>query len=235
MDKILEFFNKFKAGEFGYSALKDAITKFDRTVAEHPDMSFIMDLLNSFASIIPYIMIASMLLIAFFGKKLLPFVKFISFFAVGFGLGVNFIHPLIVDVISLPAWLSGLLIGILAAIIYRLLYVLFFATFTFYGVFTICYSLLGTALDSFGDLKGFIFMAIAAVVMILAFVFRKYVEMLGTAALGGLVIAKLVANNIWDYTALEFLNGEAWIALLVVTVVIALPGFIVQVKTRRRY
>ena len=228
MEKIMAFFNNFLAGEFGYSALKDAVVKFDSTVAGNPDMVGFVDFIRSFASIIPFIMMASMLLIALFGKKLLPVVKFISSFAVGFGLGVYYISPIVADIVSsIPAWVSGLIVGILAALIYRLVYVLFFAAFALYGTYTLCFWALGDLLGGLGDLKGYIFLAVAAVVMIVAFILRKYVEMLGTAALGGQVLSKLLA----EFLAIEFLIEYSWILMIV----IALLGFFVQVKTRKRY
>ena len=122
---------------------------------------------------------ASMLLMAFFGKKLLPLIKFVSFFAVGFGLGVRFIHPLLADIITLEAWISGLVGGILAAIIYRFLYVVFFAGAVFFGAYAGCYAGLSETLAGFEDNKAFIFMAVAAVAVILAFILRKFVETLG--------------------------------------------------------
>ena len=124
VEKIIDFFNKFKAGDFGYGVLKNSVSKFDNAVSQNPDMSNFMGLFNSLASLLPYIMIAVMFLFIFWGKKLLPAVKFISCFAVGFGLGVYFVS----DIVSfLPAWVSGVVIGVLAAIIYRFLYIIFFA------------------------------------------------------------------------------------------------------------
>ena len=235
MDKFLNFFNDLKAGKFGYGALKDAVVDFNDTVATHADMGMVMDLIKSFATFIPYIMMAAMLLMAFFGKKLLPVTKFVSFFAIGFGLGVYFIQPLVEDIVSIPAWISGLVVGILAAIICRFLYVIFFGVAVFYAVYTVCYAGLGETLANFAFDKALIFMAIAAVAVILAFILRRFVEMLYTSALGGYVLAGLIAANLYDYTTLGFLNGIEWVGTLVVTVVIALLGFVIQVKTRKRY
>ena len=229
----MNFFNDFKAGKFGYGALNDAVVDFNGAVAS--EVTVVTDLVSSFAAYIPYIMMASMLLMAFFGKKLLPLIKFVSFFAVGFGLGVRFIHPLLADIITLEAWISGLVVGILAAIIYRFLYVVFFAGAVFFGAYAGCYAGLSETLAGFEDNKAFIFMAVAAVAVILAFILRKFVETLGTSVLGGYVLAGLIAEHLYDYNTLEFLVGKEWIGTLVVTAVIALLGFIVQVKTRKRY
>ena len=77
-------------------------------------------------------------------------------------------------------------------------------------------------------------LAIALVVVVILFLFRKFIEMLGTAALGGFIIAESI-RMLWDYTTLDFLKGIEWVGALAITVVIALIGFIVQVKTRERY
>ena len=239
MQKLIDFFNKFVAGEFGYGALKDSVKKFDTTIAEHPDMSSFMALINSFADIIPYIMIASMFLILFWGKKLLPIIKFITSFAVGFGLGVYFIAPLIDDVVSIPVWISGIVIGILAAIIYRLVYVIFFAVASFYSVYTVCYALLGNLLNGLGTTKAYAFMGVAAVGMLLMFIFRKYVEMFGTSYLGALVILKQLNAHVVSFDFLDmriaFASGLDIALIALIALVPAIIGFIVQVKTRKRY
>ena len=236
VEKIIDFFNKFKAGEFGYGALKNSVSKFDNAVSQNPDMSNFMGLFNSLASILPYIMIAVMFLFIFWGKKLLPAVKFISCFAVGFGLGVYFVS----DIVSfLPAWVSGVVIGILAAIIYRFLYIIFFAVAGFYTVFTLCNALLGNLLASLGEVKSLAFMGIAAVGMLLMFVFRKYVEMFGTAFLGSIVFLAQINANVMAFDLLDMklaLGSSLSIGVIgLVALVPAIVGFIVQVKTRRRY
>jgi len=225
-------FNTFTSGGYDYNWLGEKISNFDKAVSEHPDMSSIMDILSGLTSIIPIIMMAAMLVIALFGKKLLPIIKVVSCFAVGFGLGVAVINEKLVDIITLPAWISGLIFGVLAVLLYRLIYVLFFAAFSFYGTFLLAHFALGNILASLGDVKGFIFLGIGAIVMIFAFIKRKYVEMLGTAALGGWVLAKLlVAEDGGFLNGISFLVEYYWI----IAIVVALIGFTVQVKTRRRY
>ena len=68
----------------------------------------------------------------------------------------------------------------------------------------------------------------------LVFVLLKYVEILGTAVLGGYFSA-LCIKTMYDFTALEFLQGYETVAYYVVIGFIALLGFIFQFKTRRRY
>ena len=227
------FFNRFIAGEFGYTELSQYIRDFNSVVESDSTVSVITGITNSLP--MHYIMIVAMLVIAFWGKKLLPLINFLTVFTIGCGVGIYYIHEPLSAVIPLPSIVSGLLIGILAAIIYRLVYIILFIGITFYGTFTIGYAVLGTALSGLGDLRGYIFMGIAAVVVIVALIFRRYAEMLGTAVLGGAVIARLVSKHIYDFTALSLFGGKTWLAILLVTAIIAIPGFIVQFKTRRRY
>ena len=232
----MNFFSKFKAGEYGYKALGESVKNFNEKVVTHDELTSLIDTLGQFSTILLYIMMASMLLFVFFGKKLLPLIKVVSCFAVGFGVGVCYIDGMIDKVVEIPAIVSGLVIAVLAVIIYRLIYVLFFAAFTFFGVFTLCNAAFGDALTNMlGDSKGLVLMGVAAVFVLVAFLLRKYVEMLGTSVLGGFVFAKLLKKLVWDFTAIGLFEEHVWIPYLVITVVLALPGFIVQVKTRKRY
>ena len=229
-------FSKFTSGEYNLDFVKEKIEVFRTIVTKDSGMEFFYNLVNSFSAILPYIMIAVMLAVAFFGKKSLPLTKFIFFFALGFSFGIYLNAKVVADIFSgaftIPSWVIGLVMGILAAILYRLLYSIFFAVVTFYMAFTLC--AIGFA-DSLGSL-GVIFMAVAAVAMILCFILRKYVEMLGTAVLGGWAIAHILGKCVLDgFSSFTFLGGKTWIATLVITLVIAIPAFFVQFKTRKRY
>ena len=224
-------FSRFAAGEYDYKTLSDYVRNFNNEVASDSGISMI----TGITGVLPmhFVMIAAMIVIAFWGKKLLPLINFITIFTLGFGFGIYFVHERLSAVLPLPSIVSGLLIGILAAIIYRLLYIFLFTGAVFYGTYTLCYAALGTMLAALGDLKGFVFMGVAAVVVIFALIFRKYAEMLGTAVLGGAVVARLVSVNIFDLSAL--IPAAPWLMTAIVIFVIAIPGFIVQYNTRRRY
>lgn len=236
MDKIVAFFKDFKAGKFDFNYLFDEIRGFRSDVIGDADMGFFRSFIGSLDTVLPFIMMAVMLIFAFFGKKILPLCKFIFFFAFGFALGVVCISPLIDKIVDIPSWISGLILAILAAILYRFLYVVLYALVAFYSVFTVCDMGFGEMLSSLGeDISFYIYVAVAVVAVILAFVLRKYVEMLGTAALAGFAISKLFVSNVYNFENIGFIADNSWIPILVISVVIALPGFIVQFKTRKRY
>ena len=180
MEGISDFFSKFIAGDFGFDALKEAVIRFDKTVSAHPDMMVFSDFFNSVASVMPYVTMGVMLLFLFFGKKLLPQIKFVCSFFVGFGLGVYFLAPAVSGIISgLPAWVSGLVVALLLLAINRFFYLLFFVAAVFFTVFNLAYSLLSMGASAL--------ISIAAVGVIIALVFKRYFEMLGTALLGAFV------------------------------------------------
>ena len=83
--------------------------------------------------------------------------------------------------------------------------------------------------------KSIVCLAIALVVLIICFIFIKYAEMLGTAILGGYLVSFIIRCAIFDYRTLEVLAGHPWLGAGVITAVIALPAFIVQYVTRKRY
>lgn len=224
-----DFFSKVVSGEFGFDSLKESIIRFNEAVFTHQDMTFLSDFYNSAAGVMPYVTIAVMFLFLFFGKKLLPQIKFVCSFLVGFGLGVYFLAPTVDGIISgIPAWVSGLVIALLLLAINRLFYFLFFIFATFFAV-----SLL---LNSFLNLGTSILIFAAVIGVIIALIFKKYVEMCGTAFLGAFIMLKEVNSSLFAFNT-EINLGTAFSIELVslIAIIIAVIGFIVQIKTRKRY
>ena len=237
---LIDFFTAVKEAAFGFEAFSEFAVTLYYSITENPDMqsvwSALMGILNPIIAVVPYILIVLMALVSFFGKKIIGIIKFIAFFIVGFALGLYYVTPLISSVISFSGVICGLIIGILAAVLYRFLYIVLYTVSITYSVYILCYkSFVPDALETYALDKSLVALLIAVLVLVLAFIFKKYVEMLGTSLLGGYMIAIIVKNLIFDYTALGFLGALAWIAPIVIMLVVAIPGFIVQVKTRRRY
>lgn len=231
-ESFLDFFKALKEAEFDFEALEEFI--FDLYTAimfNNSDMIKILSSIEGFmdtiSAFIPYIVIVAMLVVALFGKKLLSILKFLTFFVVGFGLGVYFIPPLLEDIVNIPGWVSGLVVGILAAVLYRFVYIVLYSVAVCYSVYILVEISLGQPIVS---------LVVALVALILAFILKKYIEMLGTAMIAGYVIAITVSTSIYDYTTeLNFLDGIEWVGILVVTLIVAIPGFLFQFKTRKRY
>ena len=239
MAKAGNVFSNLMSGECGFDFLKEKINVFRTIVSGDSGMGFFYNLIGSLSAILPYIMIVVMLAFAFFGKKSLPLAKFIFFFVFGFSFGIYLNAKVVSDIFAgtfaIPSWVIGLVMGILAAILYRLLYVIFFASVTLYMSFTLLTTAFSKMLENNASM-GYIFMIVAVIAMVVAFIFRKYTEMLGTAVLGGWAIAHILGKCVLDgFSGFAFLDGKTWIATLVITLVIAIPAFFVQFKTRRRY
>ena len=75
----------------------------------------------------------------------------------------------------------------------------------------------------------------ALVAIIIALLLKKYIEMIGTAALGSWLTVIVVSRHLYDFTAWQIFEGRAQLAIIIPTAVIALIGAAVQIKTRRRY
>ena len=237
MRKLMDFFERFTAGELGYDALKEFVIRFNEAVYTNPDMENFAEIFSTLAAIMPYITVSLMFLFIFFGKKILPVIKFAVSFIVGFGFGVYLVAPLLNDAIgTVPSWVSGLLIAILASVLYRLIYIVFFALAAFFGVYTASFSLFSALGLELTSVKVASLIVIGIIGVVIAFLFRKYVEMLATSLLGAFVMVKQIDASFFslDY---EISLGSAFSLELTVIIatLIAIIGFWVQFRTRRRY
>ena len=184
---------------------------------------------------LPFIYIGLSIFLVFLGKRMFALPRFLAFLWLGFLLGTYYLSPLVLSVLpDMPAWIIGVVVGIIAAVLSKFIYFVAYAAVVAYPVYQLSFSLfLVDVLTPEGG-RYWVALAIALVVVVIFFLLRKFIEMLGTAALGGFFIAESI-RMLWDYTTLDFLNGIEWVGTLAITVVIALIGFIVQVKTRERY
>ncbi len=196
----------------------------------------ILSAISPFAAFVPFALIILALIEVFFGKKLINLQKFLACVVVGFCFGVHYVSPLINNIFNLPPYISGAVIALVAAVLCKFIYVAGYVFAAGYSGYLIAYS--GAYIPFLSSVtKGnlIISLAIALAFVAVALIFRKYIEMFGTAALGGYFISKTIIANFFDYRTLEFLGEVGWIAELVLILVIAIVGFIVQYKTRTRY
>ena len=234
---FVEFFEKVSTASFGFAEIGAMINGFIANLfaSEHfaPLWEMLWGYIGFITPYIPFILLAFYAVVALFGKKLFSILRFLAFFVVGFALGVYFLSPLILGVLpAIPTWVIGLVVGIVAAVLSKLLYILTIALAAGYSVYLVCYTALIPFLETLTKGNWMISLGVAAVVILLMFLLLKYVEMLGTAVLGGFGIATVV-RGFYDFTTL--LPGMEWLAMLIVTAVIALLGFIVQFRMRERY
>ncbi|MBQ4072009.1 MAG: hypothetical protein IJD51_06340 [Clostridia bacterium] len=234
------FFEALWQARFGFAQLWEWICGVYQSAISMPGLVEIKTSIDTFFApflgVLPYVLIALCVVIAFAGRKILSVLKFITFFFFGFVLGAYYISPILWTFVGVPSWAVGLAIGIIAAVLYRLVYYLLYGTSILFLVYNLCYTgFTFQPQEVHLQSRAITCIAIAAVVTVLAFVFRKYVEMLGTAVLGGYLVFLIVNFMIFDMYTLEFIWHTPWIAPVVITSVIALPGFLVQYKFRKRY
>ncbi len=234
------FFQELIHGEFGFYQLWEYFVNLYYAVTKAPDImniwAALMKFLDPIYGAVPYIIIILCLVMAFFGKKLMPVLKFIGCFFVGFVCGVYFIGPTLMSIINVPPWVCGLVLAIIAAVLYRFIYYVAYAVAGTYCVYMLCYMgfYMREGVEHTAS-KSMVCLGIAIGVTVLAFIFRKYVEMAGTALLGGYLISYTIRCMIYDYKALEWLQDIPWVGAAVITLIIGVPAFIFQYKTRQRY
>ena len=230
----------FKDSSFGigelFAAFKDFIYHLYNSDHIIEMREIVWSFFGQFDRLLPLALFAVFAVITFFGKRIYPVLRFILFFIMGFGLGIYLLATPIVGMLpNMPVWLIGLAAGIVISVLSKFLYYPTLALFIAAPVYTLFHSGMGVAaLSSIfeGNMIAAAVAAIAAVV--LAFLVLKFAEMLLTAMLGGYGIA-VVIKALFDYTAFGIFAGREWLGVLLVTLLFAIPGFIVQVRTRKRY
>ena len=201
-------------------------------------LTFIKDLLP-LAWILPAILAVLSLVQVFAGKKLLGLQKVIACFVVGFACGAIFVTPIIDGLIEglgfkIDAWIVGIVVGIVAALISKLVYFLAYVIVAGYGTYVLCMTdVLPAEITAYT--KNMIVAIVAAVVvLVLALLLRKWIEMLGTACLGGWTLYLCFVSILSAFDLALGAGYEMWWEIGFIAVA-GLIGFIVQAKTRRRY
>lgn len=180
----------------------------------------------------PIIIIALSLIVGLFGRRLSDSIRFLLLFVVGFVASVYWLAPLVTTYFpAVPAYAVGLGVGLFAAVMSRLIYNLVYVGCIGFDTYNICFNglLLGelTAATQ-GNLP--LCIGIACGVTVVALFLRKYLEMIITAAAGGLGVAFFV-NEMFGYAA-SFSGMEPFTAVLIVAGVLAVPMFIYQYYNR---
>lgn len=240
MTAIGEFFNGVKEARFTFTVIWDAISSLCRSIAENPDIKVIRDVLSNFldAVWIPLIIIAIVgcLAISCFGKKIIGILKFVACFFIGFCLGAHFLPALFPPEVRIPAWLVGIVVALIAAVLYRFIYIIAYVIFSGYSMYLLAfYVFFIQPSASYSPTRALVSLIAAAVAVVIAFIFRKYIEMLGTSLLGSWFAVLLFAGQIYDFTAWPVFSGIEALAIFIPTAIFTALGFIVQIKTRSRY
>ncbi len=235
-----EFFTCVKEARFSFKYIWEAIVSLYYDITVNPDISAIWDsIMGGIESVYKFIMTLAAVgcvVVALFGKKMIGFLKFVFFFIIGFALGTHLLTPVISAAVEIPGWIVGTVVALVAAVLYRFLYIVLYSAVAGYGMYILAYH--GFYLQgetAYSDGKAIYCLIAAIVAMVVALVFKKYIEMVGTAALGGWLASWIFANFVYNFTVLPVFGGITWVAILVPAVIIAVFGAVVQIKTRRRY
>lgn len=240
MTGFAQFFTNVREAKFGFDVIWDFIVSLYYAITANPDISVIwngiMSAIEPARGIIMTMFVIFGVVVAMFGKKMIGSLKFLFFFVVGFALGTHLLAPLIPSEVTIAAWLIGLIIGVVAGVLYRFLYIMLYSVTVGYGAYIIFYNafyLSNSPTYSAG--KALTCLFFAAVVLVLAIIFRRFVEMVGTAVLGGWIASWIFAEQIYDFTAWGLFGGVRWLAILIPTLLIGALGAWIQIRTRKRY
>jgi len=181
----------------------------------------------------PFLVLA--LIECFAGKRLLGFQKFVACFILGFEYGVLYVSPMLDDVVAIDHWIAGLVIGLVAALLSKLIYFLAYVGIVGYAVYFIAYT--GTYLPA--EVAAFVqgnqlySLIVALVAVVIVLLLRKWIEMLGTSALGAWGVFKC-AEMLVDFSTVDFIAQNYDTVMYATVAVLGLIGLIVQIKTRKR-
>lgn len=207
---------------------------FDSVMNEASLAPFVSSYNNFVASLgvfFPIMLIALCLVVGFFGRRLVDLVRVTLLFAIGFIASMYWIVPLVTPLLpQVPGYAIGLGVGFIAALLSRLIYNGVYIGVIGFDTYNICFNGLFlaelTALTA-GNFN--VSIGVACAVTLVALVLRKYLEMLITAAAGGIGIA-FFANQIYNYAA--SFNLAEMTTIIAVGAVFAFPMFIYQYRTR---
>ena len=179
----------------------------------------------------PVMLIALCLVVGLFGRRLSGLVRFTLLFAIGFVASVYWICPLIAPVVpQIPGYAVGLAVGLFAAVMSNLIYNAVYIGAIGFDTYNICFTgMLLAEVTAFTKGNLTVSVCVAVAVTLVALILRKYLEMLITAAAGGVGVAFFV-SQLYDYTAK--LGMQKMTAVLLVGAVLALPMFIYQYRHR---
>ena len=235
-----EFWGAWADGCLEFGEFWQWLSNLYYALTKTPDIETIwqafMSFLSPFSVIVPYVVLALCLALAFFGQKLMPVVKFLAFFIIGFVLGVYYFPPLIAGTIALPGWVCGIIMALVVSVLYNFLYVGIFAIAVTYSAYTVCYSGFNFMEITEINVPLVIICAIIAIsTLVIAFFFLKYIEMGVTSVVGAYLFTFYFRTMVFDYKSLPAFATSPWVAAFILTIIIAVPAFIVQFKMRKSY
>ena len=235
-EKIGAFFASIANGTLNFYVIGDF---FNGYIARFAASEELMNMWNGLVGFLSKLGAAAPIALCaveiFLGKKLIQIQRFLACIAVGYCVGVLSISPLINQAFLLPNYISGVVIAIVAAVLSKYVYFLALALAAGYSIFLICYTnaCIPFPIPTAGNLV--VSIIVAAIVVLIMFLLLKYVEMAGTAILGGFLATRVVMAYYFDYRTWALFVGREWLGEIIFVGIIAIIGFTVQYKSRARY
>ena len=242
LETIQSFFASVINAQFDFAQIWESIVGTYYAVICSPTYIEIEAFVKELLVNVPGVAVTAALLVLsliqlFAGKKLLNFQKFVACFVLGFAYGVVFLAPLVETVVPLPYhWISGVVVGVIAALLCKPVYFVGYVGAAAYAAYFVCFSAsVLPELTAYTQGNMVYSLVAAAVAVVLVLIFRKWIEMIGTSVLGAWCTYLCVDTLAGGLANIEALAPSIDIVMWASIAVVALIGFIVQVKTRRRY
>ena len=232
------------AAKVELSGIGEWLTGIYETTTTQGAVAGIWDMLKAYLELIPAATALAFLAFAFIevfaGKKILPLQKFLGSFFVGFIAGAYFIYPMVAAILPVTDLMVGLVVGVVAALVCRLVYFLAFVLCIGYPVYFLCMTGAIAPLAAMTAENMTMSGAVALGVVFVALLFRKWVEMLGTAVFGGLLVFLalddlLIALIGGGFDLLVFTAPYVEIIKPAIIAIFGFFGFVYQAKHRRRF
>ncbi len=227
-------FEQIITAEFDFSAMKELLFK----IYTHPYVDKAIQYVTEFAEGLPSlvwagILLAIALVLSNFGKKLLAIPLVLGISAIGFLGGAVYLAPrmaafvdgfeFLKSFISIDPVVVGIVFAAIGAVLFLPIYYVGYAGVFGYIAYLFVYPLCNTL---FGSSTAMIIgLGAAVATAVVAFIFRKWVEMAVTSVVGS-YIAMWAIYVVFPLP--EIVNYIIWGAF-------AIEGLVVQIKTRRRY
>jgi hypothetical protein len=214
-----------------FTTILDAVLK-EASIA--PYYAMYEGFVASLGQLFPFLLIALCFFVGMFGGRFSGIIRVVLLFSVGFIASVYWVAPFIGDFFpQIPALWVGLAAGVVAAVFSRLVYNLAYIGCISFDVYNICFgALFFVELTSYTQGNNQLSLMVAAGAVIIALFLRKYLEMLVTAAAGGIGVAFFV-KPLFDYTV--YFEGEPMVPVVIVGSIIAIFLFIYQYRSRVYY
>lgn len=236
---FFEFFEAVKNASFGFQEIITAIVDFYNKLFLDFHISELLGgmrwHLGFIWSALPAIFLVLFGVVALTGKRIFGFIRCTAFVIAGFLIGIYTLSPIILEVMpALPTWIIGAVTGVVAGVLSKVLYYAALVTVSGYSTYILCMRGIIPGLSALTSGNIVVGLVCAAIVIAAVIILLKYIEMAGTAMLGGFGMASII-RGWYDYTTLQPFVGREWLGVLAVTLIFALIGFIVQWRTRERY